>query len=159
MPEIAIKDSRKPQGGQRHQECLRSLSSLRIAGSLEEASDIEDAQIAIEDSKKPEKGREASRMPRPLSRIARRLNKAEKHRECLRLLSSITGSPGFPDEAKNPLRRKGSRERSSGSLRVLPRVARIGSAWNTWYFGRVTHRRKPHGNPGIISREMTRWKP
>jgi hypothetical protein len=41
-------------------------------------------------------------------------------------LSSITGSHGSPDDAS-------TRERS---------------AWNTWYFGRVSHRRKPRGNPG-----------
>jgi hypothetical protein len=32
---------RKPRGGQRHQECLQSLS--RIAGSLEEARGIDNA--------------------------------------------------------------------------------------------------------------------
>jgi hypothetical protein len=40
---IMIEDRRKPRGGQRHRECLRLLSSLRIAGSLKEASGIEDA--------------------------------------------------------------------------------------------------------------------
>jgi iron uptake system EfeUOB component EfeO/EfeM len=43
MLRTAIEDRWKPRGGQRHRECLRSLSSLRIAGSLKEASGIEDA--------------------------------------------------------------------------------------------------------------------
>jgi hypothetical protein len=83
MPEIAIKpeDSRKPQGGQGHRGCLRSPS--RIGGSLKEASDIEDVR-------------------RSLSSIARRLNEAEQHRGCLRLLLSSPGSHGSPDEAKDP---------------------------------------------------------
>jgi hypothetical protein len=63
-----------------------------------------------------------------------------------------------PGDARNLIRPTRPRERSSGSSRVLPRLAPTGSAWNTWYFGRVTHRRKPHGNPGKTSREMTRWK-
>jgi hypothetical protein len=73
---------------------------------------------------------------------------------------NITGklleSPGDVKNLPSPTR---PRERSSESSRVLPKAAPLGSAWNTWYFDRVTHQRKPLGNLGrIFKEEMTPWK-